>query len=169
MDAAKPIALEIRNKDGFPLPGIIQGIMWVVFSFPLIVIPMTFSEVAKNPKVLFFWVAVCIPLAVMFTLRRLFTRFRVTLFADGSVKITQPFNSQNIAREQLAVIVAKSNNAHVGGSTAPVRVAIPWLYFFDASHKQLARVSPAGFDAADVQRLLNEFGRVRPDVRIEYQ
>ena len=169
MDAAKPVALEIRNQDGFPLPGIIQGVMWVVFSFPLIVIPMTFSEVAKHPKVLFIWVAVCIPLAVMFTLRRLFTRFRVTLFQDGSVKITQPFNSQSISREQLAVIVAKSNNAHVGGSTAPVRVAIPWLHFFDATHKKLATVSPSGFAEADVKQMLAEIGRMRPDVRIEYQ
>ncbi len=169
MDASKPIALEIRNKDGFPLPGVIQGIMWVVFSFPLILIPMTVSEVAKNPKVLFFWIAVCIPLAIMFTLRRLFTRFRVTLFQDGSVKITQPFNSQNIAREQLAIIVAKSNNAHIGGSSAPVRVAIPWLHFFDAAHKKLATVSPSGFDATDVQQMLAEIGRMRPDVRIVYQ
>ncbi len=169
MDQSKPIALEIRNKGGFPLPGIIQGIMWVVFSFPLIVIPITFSEVAKNPKVLFFWLAVCIPLTVMFVLRRAFTRFAIALFQDGSVRITQPFNTQSIARDQLAVIVAKSNNAHIGGSSAPVRVAIPWLYFFDASHKQLAQVSPAGFDAADVENLLAAIGRVRPDVQLQRQ
>lgn len=169
MDASKPVALEIRNKGGLPLPGIIQGIMWVVFSFPLIVIPITFSEVAKNPKVLFFWIAVCIPLTVMFVLRRAFTRFAIALFQDGSVRITQPFNTQSISRDQLAVIVAKSNNAHIGGSTAPIRMAIPWLHFFDATQKKLATVSPSGFDAVDIQKLLAEIGRLRPDVRIEYQ
>ena len=169
MDASRPIALEIRNKGGLPLPGFIQAIMLVVFSFPLIVIPITFSEVAKNPKILFFWVAVFIPLTVLYVLRRAFTRFAIALFQDGSVRITQPFNTQSIAREQLAIIVAKSNNAHVGGAGVPVRVAIPWLHFFDAGHKKLATVSPAGFDAADVQKMLAEIGRVRPDVRIEYQ
>jgi len=169
MESTKNIALEIRNKGGLPLPGIVQGIMLVVFSFPLIVIPMTFSEVAKNPKILFFWVAVCIPLTVLYVLRRAFTRFALALFEDGSVRITQPFNTQSISREQLAVIVAKSNNAHIGGAGVPVRVSIPWLHFFDAAHKKLATVSPSGFDAADVQQMLAEIGRVRPDVRIEYQ
>jgi len=168
MASGKSVALEIRNKSGFPLPGIIQGIMWVVFSFPLIVIPITFSEVGKNPKVLVFWLAVCIPITVMFLLRRLFTRFAIALFDDGSLKITQPFNSQSIAREQLATIVARSNNAHVGGGAA-VRVAIPWLYFFDSADKQLAQVSPAGFDAADVEHLLSAITRLRPDVRLQRQ
>lgn len=169
MDQSQTIALEIRNRTGLPLPGIIQGIMLVVFSFPLIVIPMTFSEVAKNPKVLFFWVAVCIPLTVLYVLRRAFTRFAITLFKDGSVKITQPFNAQSIPREQLAVIVTKTNQAHIGGAGVPVRAAIPWLFFFDPAHNQVAKVSPAGFEAEDVNQLLAEIRRVRPDVRIENQ
>ena len=169
MEPDKPIELHIRNQGGLPLPGVIQGIMYLVFSFPLIVIPITFSEVGKNPKILLFWPLLFIPLGVMYLLRRAFSRFAMTLYRDGSVKITQPFNSQSIAREQLAVIVAKANNAHIGGSSAPVRVAIPWLYFFDPLHKELARVSPAGYEANDVNNMLAAIGRVRPDVKIEYQ
>ena len=75
---------------------------------------------------LLFWPLMFIPLGVMYLLRRAFSRFAMTLYRDGSIKITQPFNSQSIAREQLSVIVAKANNAHIGGSSAPIRVAIPW-------------------------------------------
>ena len=169
MEPDKPIELHIRNQGGLPLPGVIQGIMYVVFSFPLIVIPMTVSEVGKNPKVLLFWPLMFIPLGVMYLLRRAFSRFAMTLYRDGSIKITQPFNSQSIAREQLSVIVAKANNAHIGGSSAPIRVAIPWLFFYDASHKELARVSPSGYAAYDVINMLAAIGRLRPDVKIEHQ
>lgn len=169
MDQPNPVAFEIRNKGGFPLPGIIQGIMWAVFSFPLIVIPITFSEVAKNPKVLFFWIAVCIPLTVMFVLRRAFTRFAIALFQDGGIRITQPFTTQEIKREQLATIVTRTNQAHVGGANVPARVAVPWMYFFDRADNKLAQVSPAGFEADDVHRLLGEIQRLRPDVRIQHQ
>jgi len=165
----KPIELHIRNQGGLPLPGVIQGIMYLVFSFPLIVIPMTVSEVGKNPKVLLFWPLMFIPLGVMYLLRRAFSRFAMTLYRDGSIKITQPFNSQSIAREQLSVIVAKANNAHIGGSSAPIPVAIRWLFFFDASHKELARVSPSGYAANDVNNMLAAIGRLRPDVKIEHQ
>lgn len=169
MEQDKPIELHIKNQSGLPLPGVIQGIMYVVFSFPLIVIPMTISEVGKNPKVLLFWPLLFIPLGVMYLLRRAFTRFAMTLYRDGSVKITQPFNAQSIPREKLSVIVAKANNAHIGGSSAPVRVAIPWLFFFDASHRELARVSPSGYEANDVNNMLAAIERLRPDVKIEYQ
>lgn len=169
MSTDSTIALEIRNRGGLPLPGIIQGIMYVVFSFPLIVIPLTWSEVPKNPKVLLFWPLLCIPLGVMYVLRRAFSRFAVTLYRDGSVKITQPFNSQSIRREQLHTIVTKVNQAHIGGGSAPVRAAIPWMYFFDRNDNLLAKVSPSGFDDGDVNRMLDEIHRVRPDVRIQHQ
>ncbi|MBL8310705.1 MAG: hypothetical protein JNL19_09815 [Burkholderiales bacterium] len=165
----KPVELQIKNKGGLPLPGIVQGIMYVVFSFPLIVIPMTWSEVPKNPKILLFWPLMCIPLAVMYVLRRAFSRFAVTLYQDGSVTVTQPFNSQQMSREQLHTIVTKVANAHVGGSTAPIRAPIPWLYFFDRNDNLLSKVSPSGFDHGDIERMLEAIHRVRPDVRIQHQ
>jgi hypothetical protein len=169
MDQPGTVAFEIRNRGGLPLPAVIQGIMLLVFAMPLIVIPMTFSEVAKHPMVLLVWLAACFPLALMYVLKRLFTRFAVALYQDGGVRITQPFTTHNISREQLATIVTRTNQAHVGGANTAARVAVPWMYFFDSADKKLAQVSPAGFDASDIEKLLGEVRRLRPDVRIQHQ
>jgi len=128
----KPIELHIKNQGGLPLPGVIQGIMYVVFSFPLIVIPITFSEVGKNPKILLFWPLLFIPLGVMYLLRRAFTRFAMTLYRDGSVKITQPFNAQSIPREKLRDRCQGEQRAHwrqqrAGARGDPVAVLLRCL------------------------------------------
>ncbi len=168
MEPSANVVFEIRNRGGLPLSPVVQWIMIVVFSLPLILIPMTVGQVKAHPSLLLLWIGACFPLGVLWTLKRLFTRFAVARFADGSVRITQPFTTRTIARDQLATIVTKTNQAHVGGGTT-ARVAVPWMFFFDHADKQLEKVSPSGFAGDDVSRLLAEIARLRPDVRIQHQ
>jgi hypothetical protein len=168
MERDDKIVFEIRNRGGLPLPPVVVWIMIAVFSLPLILIPMTIGEVKAHPTVLLAWVGACFPLGLLYVLKRLFTRFAVALFADGSVRITQPFTTRTIPRERLATIVTKTNQANIGGG-ATGRVAVPWLFFFDSTDTQLEKVSPSGFDGGDVSNLLAEIQRLRPDVRIQHQ
>ncbi len=169
MEPSANVVFEIRNRGGLPLSPVVQWIMIAVFSLPLVLIPMTIGDVKAHPMVLLLWIAACFPLGLLWALKRLFTRFAVALFADGGVRITQPFTTRTIARDQLATIVTKTNQAHIGGGSAPGRVAVPWMFFFDRTDKQLEKVSPSGFDGDDVSKLLAEIQRLRPDVRIQHQ
>ena len=95
-----------------------------------------------------------------------FTGYLVLLLALFLSVFSLP---NDIAQKTLHTIVTKVNQAHIGGGSAPVRAAIPWMYFFDRNDNLLAKVSPSGFDDGDVNRMLDEIHRVRPDVRIQHQ
>jgi hypothetical protein len=151
--------------EGLPVPMWIAAIMVVSFALPLLVIPMTFNQVTSNPWVLLFWLAAPFPLTMLYLLRRLFTRFAIALYADGSVEIVQPFSRCTIAAGKLRSVIAMRQQMHLG--EPGMRTSIPWLYFYDAKDQQITHVSPAAFRAEDIAGFLRMLAERFPAIGIE--
>ncbi len=163
------VLFKTQPVEGLPVPGWIMAIMVFCFSLPLMVIPITIKEVPSNPWILLAWLAAPFPLSVLYVLRRLFTRFEMVLYADGGVHITKPFSQTMIASGQLHSIIALTRAAHVSGQGTAIRIPIPWLYFYDASDRQITMVSPSAFRAEDVSGFLNALARYFPKVLVEHR
>jgi hypothetical protein len=161
------VLFQTKPVEGLPLPRWILAIMVFSFSLPLMVIPITMKLVSSNPWVLVFWVGAAFPLTVLYLLRRLFTRFSMILYSDGGMLLIQPFARLLIAPGQLHSVMAMTQQAHISGQGAAVRVPIPWLFFYDATDKQITRVSPMAFGAEDTSEFLRLLAQHFPGVKIE--
>ncbi|MDW8403297.1 hypothetical protein [Chloroflexus sp.] len=90
------IVMHVKAKGGLPLPGCLVAIMVAVFSMPLLAIPFTWQDAAREPSIILFWPLAFVPLGIVAGLYYLFQHFALTLYHDGRLVIAQPFKTATL-------------------------------------------------------------------------
>jgi hypothetical protein len=102
-----------------------------------------------------------IPIAILYTLYRLFTKFRLSVFADGSVAFVQPFKTTRLAKGQVASATWTSN--YVAASNSRMK----WMILGDAKGNRIEAISPISFDEDALNQFVETLKRVDPGVQTD--
>lgn len=154
---------EMKNPGELPVPKAIALLMVCAFSLPLMVIPMTVSEVGESPWLLLVWIGACFPLALLWGLKRLMGRYAVTVNDDGSLRVTLPFRTLALAPGELRRVALNSVRMHVGGSVQ----TRTWVQLIGSADRLLTQFATSAFSAEQVQGLLAALRRVNPGLSIQ--
>ena len=154
---------EMKNPGELPVPKSIQFILYGVFSIPLVVIPVTLSEVPKSPWLMLVYAAACLPLALMWGLKRLMGRYAVAVHEDGSLVVTLPFKTQRFAAGSLQRVALNTVRMHVGG-TVQTRT---WVQLIGAADRLLTQFASNAFSNEQVQALFRALRQVHPQLPIQ--
>jgi hypothetical protein len=116
---------------------------------------------ASDPVTTLIVSLVCtIPIAILYTLHRLFTKFRLSILLDGTVEYIQPFKTSRFAVTQIAT--AGWSSTHVAAANRRVS----WLILGDAAGKKLEAISPISFDEAALQEFVAKLQTLNPNLRV---
>ena len=160
-ESSDQLVFSARNPGRLPVPGVLGCVMVVAFSLPAVMlVATTWKELPNYPWLAAAWVGSLFPLAVLYVIRRLMTRYNLRLYADGLVEIVFPFKTVRIARGELASVTAQ------GVYVAAIRARRTWLVFASRDGKVLASLSPSAFEAGVVERFLGALREVNPQVAI---
>lgn len=88
-----------------------------------------------------------VPIAILHTLHRLFTRFRLAILSDGAVEFVEPFKTTRVPGESVATANWRSS------FVAHANTRVNWLILSDGKGAQLLAISPMAFG----QDALNDF------------
>ncbi len=121
---------------------------------------MTWQEVPESPILLLVYVWAFFPLAVLYVLNRLFRRYGLVVYEDGTADIIYPFSTvrfraQSLARvfqEQWYVAATKSHQY--------------WLRFVDREGKLITSLSPLPFESSDLQNFLENLRKINPELTL---
>lgn len=134
----------------------------ILGGIPLLGLIVTVTEMgASSPGVAAAVAAVClIPIAILYAVYRLFTKFRLSILSDGTVEFVEPFKTTRLSKAQVA-------SAHWRSTyMAPARTQVNWLILADGSGAGLAAISPMAFDSGALAAFLEALKSARPDLKI---
>jgi hypothetical protein len=141
---------------GWIFMGLILG------GIPLFGLVMAVTQMgASSPGVAAAVAAVClIPIAVLYAVYRLFTKFRLSILSDGTVEFVEPFKTTRLTKAQLA-------SAHWRSTyMAPAKTRVNWLILADGSGTGLAAISPMSFGAGALTEFLEALKAAHPGLTI---
>lgn len=158
------VLYQIKNPGELPLPKPIVWLMYVMFSMPLLMIPMTLTDVPETPGLLLAYPFCFLPLGVLWLLKRLMGRYAITLFHDGRLEVTLPFKTDRFAAGTLKRVAIHQTRMHISG-----RVTVrTFLQLIGANDKLLAHFDVAAFPQADVEGLLAALRQLDPQIPIQH-
>ncbi|MBX3577903.1 MAG: hypothetical protein KF723_11885 [Rhizobiaceae bacterium] len=145
---------------GVPPAGMI--LMIVVFGFPAVMLPATtWSLVPEFPIMLpAFYLLALFPLAVLFVLRRLMSRYALRLLNDGTVELVLPFKTIRLSAATLSrVVFSRAGTANRGQQT--------FASFIDARGTVAASVAASAFSSGQWQGFLDALRTLAPHIAVE--
>jgi hypothetical protein len=133
-------------------------------AIPLVgVLTLTFSLPAEDPSwwayLPVFWLVALIPVAILFAVYRAFTRFRLTVEADGAIIFVQPFKTTRLAKGQVASAIWSS--AYV----AATRTRVNWLILSGPDGAKIEAISPMSFGEGALNDFVETLKQVDPALR----
>ena len=157
---------EARNSGQLGVGGCLTAIMLAVFGgIPLGLVVMTLPEFGEAPVMLsIFYVLSLFPLAALYVLRRLMSRYRLRLERGGTVEVTLPFKTVRIAPGELAAVRTAEVTAATSGNT-PMRRA--FAHFIGTDRQVKASIAMSVLTAEQWQEFFTVLSRTRPDVLID--
>jgi hypothetical protein len=155
------VVFEARNPGKLPVPGCLGCFMVGVFGMPAVMLPlMTWKEVPQNPWLLLVYIGALFPLAVLYVLKRLMSRYNLRVFQDGLVEIVYPFKTVRITQAELASVALQST--YVAALNGP-RTS---LVFTSRDGRMLASLAPQAFGGDAITRFVETLRSVNPDVSL---
>lgn len=116
---------------------------------------------ASDPVTTLIVALVClIPVGILYALHRLFTKFRLSILADGSVEFVEPFKTTRIAKGQLSGLHWRSTYV------ATAKTRMNWLIISDKSGQGLAAISPAAFGGDALNGFVAALQTQNPDIAV---
>ena len=153
------------RKGGLGVGGCGGWFMLAVFGpLPFALIAFTLSRWHEAPVVLtIFYIASFFPLAVLFVIARLITRYALAVGRDGTVEIVYPFKTVRLAPADFAWVTTQA--AHLGYNQG-MAIRRPDVKFVRADNSIAASVAMHAFSQGQWQDFLAALQHARPEVRI---
>jgi hypothetical protein len=160
MRSIKTVAFQTGNPGKLALPGFATIFMAVVLGFPAVVLPpMTWDLQPEMPILLpVLWIGACFPLAVLYVLGRLMSRYALRVFSDGSIDIVFPFKTVPIDAGKLASVRQAS-----GGSQ---RMRQVFVQFVTIDGKVAADVARNAFSTVQWSGFFDALRQAAPQVAV---
>ncbi len=111
--------------------------MFIAFGMPAAAcILFTIHELPQHPWLILLYVISCFPVAVLFVLRRLMSRYALAVYENGDLEVTFPFSRKVLPSGSIEKITADSRYV------AATQSRMSWIRFVgqkDKIHLSLAR------------------------------
>lgn len=153
------------SKGGLGVGGCGGAFMLAVFGpLPFALIAFTINVWHEAPVGLtIFYILSFFPLAVLFVIGRLISRYALAVERDGTVEIVYPFKTLRLSPSDFAWVTTQA--AHLGYNQGmPIRR--PDVKFVRADNHIAASVAMNAFSPQQWQDFLAALQSVRPDVRV---
>lgn len=135
--------------------------MLIAFGGPaLMLVAMTIHEIREAPWMVLLWPVAFFPFLVVWTLKRLMTRYALRAFNNGDIEIVFPFKRQLIKREQLSSVTIKSRYVQ------QLQATQTFYLFGDSSGSVLANVHHGAFSNDQWESFLGALQRHHPSLTI---
>ncbi|AVP99431.1 hypothetical protein C7S18_20655 [Ahniella affigens] len=158
------VLYQIKNPGELPLPKPLVWFMYLMFSIPLLMIPMTLTEIPENPWLLVAYPFCFLPLGIMWLLKRLMGRYGITVGQDGRLEVMLPFKTDRFAPGTLKRVALHQTRMHMSGRVT----TRTFLQLIGAQDKLLTHFDVAAFTQADVEGLLGALRQLDPQLPISH-
>ena len=156
---------EARNSGQLGVGGCLTAVMLIVFGgIPLGLVAMTVGEIGEAPILLpLFYLVSLFPLAVLFVVRRLMTRYRLRLERGGTVEVTLPFKSVRLAPGELAAVRTASVAAATPGTSS---MQIAYAHFIGTDGQVKASIAMRVLSPEQWRDFFAALSQLHPGVEI---
>ena len=154
------------SRGGFGVGGCAGWFMLAVFGpLPFALIAFTINRWHELPVALtIFYVLSFFPLAVLFVIGRLISRYALAVERDGTVEIVYPFKTVRLGPTDFSRVVVQT--AHLGYNQG-VPIHRPDVKFARADGSVAASVAMNAFSSEQWQAFLAALRGARPEVRVD--
>jgi hypothetical protein len=101
-----------------------------------------------------------IPVAILYALHRLFTKFRLSVLSDGSIEYVQPFKTMRLAPGHIATMNWSATRIHASNRQ------MNWLVLGDAQGNKIEAISPMAFGDKALRDFVAVVLKANPNTRM---
>ncbi len=151
-----------RHATSLGLPLIIQVVMIVAFGLPaLACILFTLQDLPQNPWLIILYLVACFPLAVLFVLARLMSRYALAVFENGDLEVKLPFSRVTVAAGTLDSIVLESRYV------AATKSQMSWFRFVDRDGRVILSLASSAFSNQVFEDFFKAARASNPSLRVK--
>lgn len=152
-----------RRPAGMGLPVMIQVVMFIAFGLPAVAcVLFTFQELPQNPWLFGLYLVSLFPLAVLYLLTRLMSRYALAVYENGDLEITFPFSREVLPAGSVARV--SSDSRYVAATASQWT----WFRFVGQEDKILLSLAGSAFPQNVLADFLAAAKSVNPKLQIEF-
>lgn len=148
-------------EDRLPVPKFLFYFMMVMFGLPAVMVFLTtIGDIGESPWLIFVYLGSWMPVALLFGLKHVLSRYAVHIQQDHTVEIVHPFKTQRFSAQQIDTAGISSVRSQGG------RVVQYYVVLGDSTGKALASFSATMFTPEQIEEFFQALQHSTPTVNI---